>query len=197
MNTVPGWKAACSFVAAALALGACGPVPVVQMAGDPGAVASITSANVPLNASVSVGSMNLCVSTPGRATIRSVAVHAPTGDIVVEAFATRPNPFTRGLDGVGNARSSIVDLHLDLDPTAPAIVAETCPVDVTAMPDDVASGLVELVVQVARRSGEAAGGPALDIAYDVDGTSRTSVIPLGIWLCEATCPPEADELFRP
>jgi len=90
-----------------------------------------------------------------------------------------------------------VDLHLDLDPTVPAIVTETCPADPTAMSDDVASGLVELVVQVARRSGEAAGGSALAITYDVDGTARTGVIPFGIWLCEATCPPEAEELYRP
>lgn len=167
------------------------------MVGGPGAAASIASGNVPLNAPVSVGSLELCMSAPGRATIRSVAVHDPTGDIVVEAFATRPNPFTRGHDGVGNAMSSIVDLHLDLDPTVPAIVTETCPADVAAMSDDVASGLVELVVQVARRSGDAAGGSALDITYDVGGTTRTDVIPFGIWLCEATCPPEAVEVYRP
>jgi hypothetical protein len=57
--------------------------------------------------------------------------------------------------------------------------------------------MVELAVQVARRSGDAAGGPALDVTYDVGGDTRTAVIPFGVWLCAATCPPEAGNLYHP
>jgi hypothetical protein len=153
--------------------------------------------HVAVGAPVSVGSMELCLTTPGRATIRSVAMHQPTGDIVIEAFATRPNPFTRGLDGIGNAHSTIADLRVDLDPAAPAVVAGTCPADLSAMSDAEAAGLVELVVQVVRSSGADAGATALDITYEVGGQARTSVIPLGIWLCEATCPPESGSLYQP
>ena len=90
VNTGHGWKAVSAAVVLALALDACGPAREVQMVAGPRVAASIGSGNVPINASVSVGSMDLCISAAGRATIRSVAVHDPTGDIVVEAFATRP-----------------------------------------------------------------------------------------------------------
>ena len=179
-----------------LALGACGPAAQVQMAGGSSVAASIGSTNVPVGVPVSVGSMTLCITAPGRAIIQSVAMHEPTGDIAVEAFATRPNPFARNLDGVGNPRSSIVDLDLDLDPAAPAVVSGSCPADVSAISDGEAAALVELVVQVVRRSGTDAGASALDITYEMDGDTRTSVIPVGIWLCQATCPPESESLYR-
>jgi hypothetical protein len=72
-----------------------------------------------------------------------------------------------------------------------------CPDNVTTMPSSVAAQMVELAVQVARRSGDAAGGPALDVTYDVGGDTRTAVIPFGVWLCAATCPPEAGNLYHP
>jgi hypothetical protein len=196
MTSHLGRKAIAPFAALTLVLGACGPAAQVQMVGGTSVAASIGSANVPVGVPVSVGSMTLCVTAPGRATIQSVAMREPTGDIVIEAFATRPNPFTRGRFGVGNAKSSIVDLHLDLDPAAPAIVSGTCPAEGSAMSDVEAAGLVELVVQVVRRSGTDAGASALDITYEIDGRARTSVIPFGIWLCQATCPPESESLYR-
>jgi hypothetical protein len=193
MTSHLGRQAIGPLVVLTLALGGCGPAAQVQMAGASTGGASIGRPNVPVGVPVSVGSMTLCITTPGHATILSVAMHEPTGDIGVEAFATRPNPFTR--DGVGIPMSSIVDLQLDLDPAAPAIVSGTCPADVSAMSDAEAAALVELVVQVVRRSGTDAGASALDITYDVDGQTRTSVIPFGIWLCQATCPPESESLF--
>ncbi len=42
-----------------------------------------------------------------------------------------------------------------------------------------------------------AEAPARDLTYEVDGQTRTSVIPLGILLCETTCPPEAATLYQP
>ncbi len=181
----------------ALAFAACGSSPDLRMVGDPGTAAAEGIHDVPLDTPVSLGGIMLCVSAPSTATIRSIAVHQPTGDIEVQAFATRPNPFTRGLDGLGNPVSTIADLHLDFDPAAPAMVSGVCPADVTTMPPSVAAQLVELAVQVVRHSGDAAGGAALDVTYDTGGQTRTAVIAHGIWLCAADCPPEAGNLYRP
>jgi hypothetical protein len=68
----------------------------------------------------------------------------------------------------------------------------------TSPPPNVSAQLGELAGQVVRRSGDAAGGPALEVTYDVGGRGpRTSVIPFGLWLCAATCPPEAGKLYYP
>ena len=140
----------------ALSMAACGSPPTLRWEGAHGSAAGIGVANLPLEAPVSFGTVMLCVSTAGTATVRSVAVHEPTGDIEVQAFATRLNPFTRGLDGLGTARSSIADLRLDFDPASPALVSGVCPEDVESAPSSVSAQTVELAVQVARRSGDAA-----------------------------------------
>jgi hypothetical protein len=183
------------IAALALATATCGSSPDLRMAGDPGTAVGIGVANVPVDAPVSFGTVMLCVSAPGTAIVRSVAVHEPTGDIEVEVFATRPNPFARGLDGLGTARSTIADLRLDFDPAATP-VAGVCPEDVESAPASVSAQIVELAIQVARRSGDAAGGPALDVTYVVDGRTRIAVIPFGVWLCASTCPPEAGDLMQ-
>ena len=185
-----------SLAGLALSLASCAWSPELRMAGNPGTAAGTGLGDVALNAPVSFGGVMLCVSSPGTATIRSVAVHQATGDIEVQAFATRPNPFTRGLDGLGDKQSTITDLHLDLDPSAPATVSGACPGDAASAPPSIAGQLVELAVQVARRQGDAAGGAALDVTYEVGGDTRTAVIPFGIWLCATTCPPEANKLYR-
>jgi hypothetical protein len=192
-----GGLRAAMFAVLALSLAACGSPPDLRWTGDPGMAAGIGVDDVPVGAPVSFGGVMLCVSAKGTATVRSVAIHEPTGDIEVQAFATRLNPFTRGLDGLGTARSSIADLDLDLDPAAPARVSGVCAEDDETAPSGAAGQIVELAVQVARRSGDAAGGPALDVTYEVEGGTRTTVIPFGIWLCAGTCPPEAESLWRP
>jgi hypothetical protein len=185
------------IAALVLSLAACGSSPELRTPGSPGTAAGIGVNDVPLDTPVSFGGVMLCVSSPGTATIRSVAVHQPTGDIEVQAFATRLNPFTRGLEGLGDRISTIASLHLDFDPAAPAALTGVCPDDVTTIPSSVAAQVVELAVQVARRAGDAAGGPALDVTYDVGGDTSTAVIPFGVWLCAAACPPEAGNLYHP
>lgn len=180
-----------------LSLAACDSSPELRMAGNPGNAAAIAMEDVPLDTPISFGGVMLCVSSPATATIRAVAVHQATGDIEVQAFAVRLNPFMRGLEGLGNQRSTIADLHLDFDPNAPATVSGQCPEDAASPPPSVSAQLVELAVQVARRSGDAAGGPALDVAYELGGDRRTAVIPFGVWLCAKTCPPEAGNLYHP
>jgi hypothetical protein len=188
---------ASTVVAFALSLSACSSAAELRMAGNPGTAAGMRVEDVPLNAPLSFGAVMLCISSPGTATIRSIAVHQATGDIEVQAFATRPNPFTRGLDGLGSQRSTIADLHLDFAPAAPATVSGVCPDDAASVAPSISAQLVELAVQVARRSGDAAGGSALDVTYEVGGDMRSAVIPFGVWLCAATCPPEAGKLYQP
>jgi hypothetical protein len=151
-----------AIAAIALSLAGCASAPELRTEINPGATVSMSMENVALNAPASFGSVMLCVSSPGTATVRSVAVHQATGDIEVEAFATPPNPFTRGLEGLGNSPSTIANLHLDFDVAAPAIVTGVCPADPASPAPSAAAQLMELAVQVARRSGDAAGGPALD-----------------------------------
>jgi hypothetical protein len=181
-----------------LSLVACGSSPPeLRMAATSGTAVTMEMEDVALDAPVSFGGVMLCVSSPGTATIHSVVVDGASGAIEVQAFATRPNPFTRGLDGLGNDRSTIVNLHLDFDPAARATVSGICPDAAPSLPPSVSAGLVELAVQVARRSGDAAGGPALDVTYDIGGHTQTTVIPFGVWLCATTCPPEAGNVYSP
>jgi hypothetical protein len=197
-STVSRRLLAIACLVAALSLAGCGATTDLRMEGVPGTAVGMGVRDIPTGQPVSFGSIMLCLSQPGSAAIRSVAVHQRTGDIEVQAFAVRPNPFTRGLDGIGSARGAIADLHTDLDPNAPnKTVAGVCAVDPAKPTDAESAQLVELVVQVARGGGDAAGGPALDVVYEVDGSTRTAVIPFGMWLCAAECPLEASALYKP
>jgi hypothetical protein len=181
----------------AVLLGACGSTDLL-LVGAPGTAAGMAQEDVAARDPVSFGSIMLCLSRPGTAVLRSVAVHGAAGDIEVQAFAVRLNPFLRGLDGLGDARSTITGLHTDFDPDAPVkAVSGVCPEDPANPPDSVSAQLVELAVQVVRGSGDAAGGPALDVVYDAEGSTRTAIIPFGVWLCATTCPPEAGTLYKP
>jgi hypothetical protein len=196
-NRVRHGYAAVAIAALAISLAGCGSPPELRTGINPGTAVGMSMEDVALNTPVSFGSVMLCVSSPATATIRSVAVHQATGDIEVQAFATRLNPFTRGLEGLGNSPLKIADLHLDFDPSAPATVSGVCPDDPASPAPGVAAQMMELAVQVTRRSGNAAGGSALDVTYEVGGNTRTTVIPFAVWLCAATCPPEASELYHP
>ena len=183
---------------AAISLAACGPSTDLRMAVAEGTAASDAFRDVGVGQPFSFGATMLCLSRPGNVVLRSVAVHQPNGDIEVQAFAVRLNPFLRGLDGLGGEASTIAGLKSDFDPDAPVKqVSGVCPEDPANPPDSVSAQLVELAVQVVRGSGGAAGGSALDVAYEVDGSTRTAVIPHGVWLCAATCPPEAGTLYKP
>jgi hypothetical protein len=187
-----------SAIAAALLVGACGPTTELRMEGPAGNAFGVSQRDVPTGEPMTFGSAMLCLSRPGTAVLRSVAVHQPTGDIEVQAFAVRPAPFASGLDAVGSAHGTISDLHTNLDPDAAVkSVAGVCAADpANPSPSEVAHE-TELVVQVARLGGDAAGGPALDVVYEADGSTRTAVIPIAVWLCASDCPPEADTLYEP
>lgn len=142
-----GRRLAVASLAAALTLAGCGQATDLRLEGAPGTAVGTGVRDVPTGQPVSFGSIMLCLSQPGSAALRSVAVHQPTGDIEVQAFAVRPNPFIRGLDGIGSARGAIADLHADLDPGAPAkTVAGVCAADPAKPTDAESAQLVELVV---------------------------------------------------
>jgi hypothetical protein len=183
---------------AAASLAACGSTTQLRLAGDPAAGAIATVQDVAVGQPVSVGSIMLCLTRPGTAVLRSVSVHQPTGEIAVQAFAVRLNPFVRGLDGLGAERSTISGLNADFNPDAPVkAVSGVCPANTASPPDSESAQVVELAVQVVRDAGDAAGGQALDVVYDVSGATATAVIPFGVWLCSTACPPEAETPYKP
>jgi hypothetical protein len=193
----PGCLIASAFAAAFL-VGGCGPTTEVRWAGAAGNAASISQPDVATGEPVTFGTAMLCLSRPGAAVLQSVAIHQPTGEIEVEAFAVRAAPFALGLDAVGSARGTIADLRTNLDPDAPVkSVAGVCAADpANPTPSELAQE-TELVFQVARRSGDAAGGPALEVVYEADGSTGTAIIPLGVWVCASECPPEAGTPHKP
>jgi hypothetical protein len=198
MRTPGSGRLIASAFAAAFLVGACGPTTDLRWAGPAGNAASVSGPDVATGEPVTFGTAMLCLSRPGTAVLRAVAIHQPTGDIEVQAFAVRAAPFALGLDAVGSARGTISDLRTNLDPGAAVkSVAGVCAADpANPTPSEVAQE-TELVFQVARRSGDAAGGPALEVVYEADGSTSTAIIPLGVWLCASECPPEAGTLYKP
>jgi hypothetical protein len=182
-------------LAAALVLpvaAACSPAPTLRMVGD--STASVAISNTPYGDPRSVGSIMLCLTSPGTATITGVALHEPSGEIRVDAFAVRPNPFTQGQDGLGTDDRSLASFAADFDPGGTQRVSGVCPADaqasdaVQASDTPIDAQASELGVQVSLAAGETGGGRGLDVTYDLGGTKRTAVIPFGVWLCARTCP---------
>ena len=171
----------------ALSIAACGAAqPELRMPTD--ATSGVAISNVSPNQPRSVGSMSLCLTAPGTATITGVALHEPMGDIRVEVFAVRPSPFSRGLDAVGTDTRPLAAIAGGFDPDAVQQVSVVCPSEMEMAGEDIGMILNEFAVQVSWSSGDMSGGSALDVTYLVGGEERTAVIPFGIWLCAATCP---------
>jgi hypothetical protein len=150
--------------------------------------ASLSMSNAEFDMPLSVGSMSLCLTSPGTATITRVAMHEPTGDIRVEAFALRPDPYTRGLNGVGAQKIPLADVGGGFDPGGIQQVSVVCPTEAQRSDPTFESTDDEFAVQVSWSSGDVSGGPGIEVTYEIDGTERTAVIPFGIWLCAGNCP---------
>lgn len=164
------------------------PTAELRLVGDPGTRANSTENDVPYHQPVTYGSIMLCVSEPATATLTNVAMDHPTGDISVDAFAVRLNPYFQGLEFVGGVHQPLATIGGGFNPSAPQTVSGVCPDDVRTAPDSVQSQTKELAVQVSWSSGEYAGARDIAVTYDIDGTTKTALIPFGIWLCAATCP---------
>jgi len=172
--------------ALALTLSGCGAHAQLRMVGPN--TASLAIDDAAYDAPRSIGSMMLCVTSPATATITGVTPHQPSGDIRVEAFSVRPNPFARGLDGLGDDLRPLADIGAGFDPGAVQTVSGRCPTDTQLDDSTIAAQVVELGVQVSWSSGDVAGTTGLDVGYEVAGSTATAFIPFGIWLCAQTCP---------
>lgn len=136
----------------------------------------------------------LCVSAPSTATLTSVWIAGRQGDIHVEAFAVRPNPFTRGQLGLGAESLGLAEYGSGFVPANRQVVTGVCPKDLSAPTMEEAARGSELGVEVRLRTGELGGGPDLGVSYTMDdGTERLLMIPFGIWLCASACPAHLGE----
>jgi len=177
------------LIVAAVAVGGCGEGPRLRWPGEN--TAGLAMSNVAYGAPRSVGSMPLCVTAPGTATITSVALHEPTGNLRIDAFAVRPNPFARGLDGVGDSLTPLGEIGGGFDPAATQQVSDVCPTDEQiADPDFDWPPLPEFAVQVSWSSGDLAGGTGIDVTYELGGSELVALIPFEIWVCAGPCPEE-------
>ncbi len=184
------WAAAVLVVALSLA-GCSQQGPQLQVVGGQSVALNLAVSNVGANQPYSFGSIMLCVSSPATARITNVAVDQVQGGIHVDAFAVRPNPFTRQEEGLGGQRESLSDYSSTFVPNSAQLISGVCQPSSPAISGGDIANISELGVQVSwDGSGRYAGGHALDIVYEIAGTQKTLTINFGIWLCAATCPPE-------
>jgi hypothetical protein len=154
---------------------------------DPSVALSLAQSNISQTSSLSFGAMLLCVSGPGTAQLDAVRIDNPQGNILVEAFAVRPNPMPAG-DGLGALETPLTAVSPAFDPPRPQLISGVCPEDPSSPTDSEAAAVSELGVQVRLQSGEVGGGRALDVDYEIGGSRKTLTIPFGIWLCAGKCP---------
>ena len=168
----------------------CTPAPAAQvrMVGDPSASVSSSINDVPYRQALTVGSIMLCVTSSATATITNVSVHAPQGDIHIDAFALRPNPYYRNQPFEGQDFKPIAEIGNGFSPAAVQQVAGVCPQDVANDPASIQSKTSELAIQISWSSGDVAGGHGLDVTYSVGGQQQTALVPFGVWICAKTCP---------
>jgi hypothetical protein len=169
--------------------------PQLSVVGDPTTRVGISADNIAAGRPFSFGSIMLCVSAPTTATISAVSIDKPEGGIRVDAFATRPNPFTRGEDGLGSQAKTLVEFSPSFAPGARQSVTGVCPGSGATSEPGLDAGVSELGVQVSWDGvGPYAGGPALDVTYSIGGQAHTLVVLFGIWLCASTCPESLSDI---
>ena len=165
---------------------ACSSPPELRMAGDNKVGAALAS--VAYEQHRSIGSIPICLTEPGSAIITGVAIHEATGDIRVQAFAVRPNPFVRGIDGVGTDERTLAEIGEGFAPGAIQEVSAVCPTADQMDDESVTAQVPEFAIQVSWSSGGLAGGTGIDLTYEIDGSRHTSRIPMAVWVCSAECP---------
>lgn len=146
----------------------CGGLPQLQRPG--GSAPSVTEGNVKVKPGQpwSIGSMMLCLSAPGTATITAVRTLHPVGAIRVQAYAVRPSPAgpmlgdaIHPLSALGFPQSHQVQVVCGSRKRAP----------------------VELGVQLAKASPEPVGAGGFILDYQIDGHDATMTFPVGVFMC--------------
>ena len=126
--------------------------------------------NVAPGAPVVWGSVLVCVSEPGTATITSVEPVDPVGGLTVDDFAVRPNPWKAGVDAVGAAHSDLEHLGFGTAKT----------VDVPCGSPEIG---MELAIQASRPREENAASYGWKVTYSAQGDTGTFEIPVSVQLC--------------
>lgn len=176
------------IVVAVAALGIVGSVgwwramPELRVPWAAGTSVSIASGEFPHSMPLSVGTIFPCLSVPGEATIVAVGAVEPEGDIRVDAFALRANPWDQGVNAVGSIRETLAEIDGGFRLNQPAVVSAVCA-------DGAAGGHAdELAIQLSYGSGDLAGVKALLMTYRVHGVDRSTTIPFAVRFCSGRCP---------
>ena len=135
--------------------------------------------NVDAGQAWSFGTIVLCVSAPGTATITDVSFKEPTGGMHVDAFATRQSPIRIGGQFLGADTKTLADVG-DGFIIGGAPIEDQCP---PAADDATWVGGVELGIQVSKSTSAMARANALEVTYETDGSRMSLTIPFGIALC--------------
>lgn len=130
------------------------------------------------NHSADVGSIQVCLTRPGKVTITGVEPIRPVGDIEVQAFAVRPNPLATGADLLGSDRRTLAQSGFDGSHT----------VDRVCKTND-GSTSFELGLQLTKPTQADVGAPGWTVSYRSGSHTGTLAVPLGITLCSE---PSAD-----
>lgn len=170
-------SAALAAVAALLGVwwagGASGPT--LQIAGGIPAGQTVLEGvgSVKPGAPQSPGSMTVCLSGPGRATITSVRPWKPVGRVIVQAFAVRPSPFMQDPPGMG--------LGDDTGPLSKFGFTGSHVVDIAC--NSRAGAAYELAIQVTKPTGRQVGAAGWVISYVSGGRRSQLTFPLAVKLC--------------
>jgi hypothetical protein len=180
-------------LAAMTLLGGCGGSgPALQAVGDP--TGGVVEFSVGAEQPWIFGALTLCLSAPGQVTVTSVTIHPgpwPVGGLHVEAFATRPNPWTHLAPPLGAQPSTLAAFGHGFVVGGAQQVVETssCPTQ-AELDTNTWRGGTELGVQVAKDLPGTGAGDGLDITYTSAGSSHSMVIHFAIVLCAAQLPSE-------
>ncbi len=119
------------------------------------------------------GSIFICLSQRGRATITAVRPVHPTGGFKVQQFAVRLNPRLKGKEGLGGATGSLWSKGF----------ADNHVVDIKCGVTHDAAVADEIGVEITRPAPADAGSDGFNVYYRSDGEAGTLRIPFVAALC--------------
>jgi hypothetical protein len=156
-----------------------GPAVQLRVAGTMSSVA-VGQDNVPAGQEWSFGAITLCVTAPDTAVVDSVALIEPTDGLRLNAFATRPSPFSTGQRGLGGEPVSLDTYAGGFVVGAQQTVTTVCPKEGE---EQTWLGGSELGFQVSKSTDGLARSQGLEVTYEASGSKGTFKIPFGIALC--------------
>lgn len=123
---------------------------------------------------VSVGEMTVCLTRSGRVTITGVTPVQPIGKIIVQAYAVRPNPATRGGQFLGEVQGTLSAQSFG----SSHIVDRVCN-------SKDASTFYELGLQLIKPTRADVGAAGWNVMYQTDAGHRGTLrLPFAVALCD-------------